>query len=151
MNWTSFLLASLLLIAIFVQDATPAIILVEWTTASEVETAGFHLYRSEAPAGPFVRVSHQLIPAANDPLVGHTYVFTDTQALPGHTYYYRLEEVEMNGKAIQHGPIVVRSRHPAPIPMGVILLLLFGAAWALVPHILTRFLNYRNSSEDHRQ
>ncbi|MGQ9491610.1 MAG: hypothetical protein ACUVR4_00790 [Anaerolineae bacterium] len=46
---------------------------IEWRTETEINTAGFNLYRSESPAGPFdVKVNDQLIPPAADPLTGKT-------------------------------------------------------------------------------
>jgi hypothetical protein len=80
---------------------------VEWSTASELDTAGFNLYRGESQAGPFTRLNSELIPGASDPLVGGTYVYTDTNVIPGHTYYYRLEDVDTTGAANQEGVVQV--------------------------------------------
>lgn len=77
--------------------ATPPIITVEWSTASELNTAGYNIYRSLSPDEPGVRLNTALIPASPDPLVGGSYVYTDTQVTSGQTYYYRLEEVETDG------------------------------------------------------
>jgi len=84
-----------------------AAVIVEWTTASELNTAGFNLYRSESPDGPFTRINDHLIPASPDPLIGGSYVFTDTNVVAGYTYYYQLEDVEFNGTTTRHGPIEV--------------------------------------------
>ncbi|GAB4567566.1 MAG: hypothetical protein Kow0047_19810 [Anaerolineae bacterium] len=86
-----------------------ASVVVEWTTETEVDTAGFNLYRSESPDGPYVKVNDTLIPASPDPLTGGHYVYTDTQVIAGRTYYYQLEDVEISGQATRHGPIVVRA------------------------------------------
>jgi len=90
-------------------------VLVEWTTESEVETAGFNLYRSESPAGPYVKVNPVLIPGASDPLLGGRYVYTDTDVVAGRTYYYKLEDVELDGATTLHGPIevVAEAAHPS--------------------------------------
>ena len=87
--------------------AGPSVVLVEWTTESEVETAGFNLYRSESPDGPYVKVNPDLIPGASDPLLGGHYVYTDTDVVAGRTYYYKLEDVELDGTTTLHGPIEV--------------------------------------------
>ncbi len=70
---------------------------IEWTTASELNTAGFNVYRSDSPEGSAVRINQELIPASTDPLAGGMYQFIDKNAQPGRTYYYALEDVETNG------------------------------------------------------
>ena len=83
---------------------------VEWTTETEMNTAGFNLYRGESADGPFdVKVNDQLIPPAADPLTGGKYQYVDKTAKAGVTYYYRLEEVERNGGTNDFGPISVRA------------------------------------------
>ena len=91
-----------------------AVVLVEWTTETEVETAGFNLYRSESPAGPYVKVNPALIPGASDPLLGGRYVYTDTNVIAGRTYYYKLEDVELDGAITLHGPIEVVAEASSP-------------------------------------
>jgi len=82
---------------------------VEWTTESEVNTAGFNLYRGESPGGPFdVKVNQQLIPPATDSLLGGEYTYLDKTALLGRTYYYRLEEIEKSGETNIYGPVEAR-------------------------------------------
>lgn len=85
----------------------PGPVIVEWTTATELNTAGFNLYRSENAAGPFVKINEQMIPASSDSLVGGKYRFEDTTVMPGKTYYYQLEDVEYGGITTRHGPLVV--------------------------------------------
>jgi hypothetical protein len=81
---------------------------VEWSTETEMNTAGFNLYRGESADGPFdVKVNEQLIPSAADPLTGGKYQYVDKTARAGITYYYRLEEVERNGSTNTFGPISV--------------------------------------------
>ena len=83
---------------------------VEWSTETEMNTAGFNLYRGESADGPFdVKVNDQLIPPAADPLTGGKYQYVDKTARAGVTYYYRLEEVERNGGTNNFGPISVRA------------------------------------------
>jgi hypothetical protein len=77
--------------------ATPEVILT-WTTESEVETAGFHVYRATAEEGPYERVTHALIPSSGDPFTRSSYEFRDIRVEPGHTYYYQLEELETTGR-----------------------------------------------------
>jgi hypothetical protein len=80
-------------------------VIVEWTTESEFNLAGFNVYRSENPGGSFLRLNGALIPASSDPVVRGRYVYTDTTAVAGGTYYYKLEDVELDGGSTMHGPI----------------------------------------------
>lgn len=70
---------------------------IEWTTASELNTVGFNVYRRESMDGPETRINPELIPASTDPLQGGSYQFIDKAVEPGRTYYYELEDVEING------------------------------------------------------
>ena len=92
----------------------PSVVVVEWTTESEVDMAGFNLYRSESPDGPYVKVNATLIPGASDPLLGGKYAYTDTNVVAGRTYYYKLEDVELDGTTTLHGPIEVVAEASSP-------------------------------------
>jgi hypothetical protein len=83
---------------------------VEWATETELNTAGFDLYRSESPDGPFdVKVNDRMIAPSNDPLTGGKYQYVDKTAAPGVTYYYELREIEKGGAVNKYGPISVQA------------------------------------------
>ena len=86
-----------------VRFGSPARIVVTWETASEVDTAGFFLYRGESPDGLFPLLIETPIPAQGDPLVGSSYRYEDRDVAWGRRYFYQLEEVERSG---------VRNRFP---------------------------------------
>jgi hypothetical protein len=88
-----------------VATSAPGTVLLEWTTESEVNLAGFNIYRSNSPDGPYAKLNETLIPASPDPVTGGSYSYTDSAAEPGVTYYYKLEDVELDGTATKHGPI----------------------------------------------
>jgi len=99
-----------LLIIMLALSGCAAPVRVEWSTETEMNTAGFNLYRGESVDGPFdVKVNDQLIPPAADPLTGGKYQYGDKTARAGITYYYRLEEVERNGGTNNFGPVGVRA------------------------------------------
>jgi hypothetical protein len=75
----------------------PSRIVVTWETVSEVDTAGFALYRGESPDGPFLPITETPISAKGDPLVGASYQYEDRGLVWGRRYFYRLEEVERSG------------------------------------------------------
>ncbi|MCB9422913.1 MAG: hypothetical protein H6667_24145 [Ardenticatenaceae bacterium] len=69
---------------------------VEWNTATELQTAGFNLYRSPAADGEFVQINDKLIPSQGDGLTGASYTYRDKSVTSGETFYYLLEEVELD-------------------------------------------------------
>lgn len=69
---------------------------IEWDTATEMETAGFYLYRSRSPDGEFAVINDSLIPSKGDSFSGATYSYVDVDVKAGDTYYYILEEVELD-------------------------------------------------------
>ncbi len=98
------------LVIFLISAATPPAITVKWSTASELNTAGFNILRSDNPNGPFARLNAEVIPPSPDPLVGGSYVYTDTNVAPGQTYYYQLEEVESGGVTAPQGTVVATAQ-----------------------------------------
>jgi hypothetical protein len=82
-------------------------IIIEWVTASELNTAGFNVYRSTSPVGPPLKLNAQLIPSSSDPLTGASYKYTDRGLSPGTTYYYFVEEIESDGTQNRYEAIQV--------------------------------------------
>lgn len=82
-------------------------VIVQWETASEHNTLGFHVFRFDETSGDFRSVTSGLLPALLTDTRGGTYSLVDSGALPGATYQYKLVEVERNGKQITYGPITV--------------------------------------------
>jgi hypothetical protein len=101
---------SILLALVVLLGACSAPVRVTWKTESEMNTAGFNLYRGTSPSGPFeTKVNQDLIPPSADPLTGKEYTYVDQTAQSGVTYYYELQEVEQNGAVNRFGPISVRA------------------------------------------
>lgn len=74
-----------------------------WKTATEVDNAGFNLYRAGSKGGNYTKVNNTLIPAKGNATSGARYRFVDE---PGEgTFYYQLEDVDYNGKSTMHGPV----------------------------------------------
>jgi len=103
---------------------------VEWSTETDINTAGFNLYRGESPDGPFdIKVNAELISASPDPVSGGKHSFIDRTARPGVIYYYRLEEVEKTGQVSSHGPIQARAASfnwQQALVLGVLALVVLG-------------------------
>jgi CshA-type fibril repeat protein len=83
---------------------------VEWSTATEVDTQGFHLWRSETDdRSQAVRITEEMIEAQGSLLSGAEYVFIDGPLQPDTQYYYWLQEIETNGSATEFGPATGRT------------------------------------------
>jgi hypothetical protein len=93
------LLAAAIIIS---QLANPTPIRIDWETETEIDTAGFNVYRSEQPAGDFELLNDVLIPSSGDATSGSSYSFVDSNVAAGETYYYRLEDVELDNSREQH-------------------------------------------------
>ncbi len=78
---------------------------VTWETATELDNAGFNLYRSTDKAGKTTMVNNEVIAAAGDELKGSSYSFRDRDVMVGVTYYYWLEDVDLFGAAARYGPV----------------------------------------------
>ena len=77
----------------FVKDE----VVINWTTESELNNAGFNIYRSTSRAKNFQRINTKLIQGAGTTGQRSTYQFIDKTAQPDISYYYRLEDVELSG------------------------------------------------------
>jgi hypothetical protein len=125
---------SLIIHALFYFDK--AEIIIEWTTASELDTVGFNLLRAETQEGPFKQINTNLIPAGSDSLTGNNYTFTDRSVHNGVTYYYMLEEIELTSETSHHGPIIVKAGNNSRLEFLIGFSLIAGAI--IYIFILTR-------------
>ncbi len=94
----------------FTAEASAGRVTLAWETGTELDNAGFNLYRATAEDGPYTRINDALIAAEGDPVSGARYSFLDT---PGYgTFYYRLEDVDYYGVSTPHGPVAVTVTRP---------------------------------------
>ena len=73
-------------------------VVVRWTTESELDNAGFNIYRSETRNGEFKQVNAQLIQGAGTTGERNVYKWVDTTAKPDVVYYYQIEDVSFSGE-----------------------------------------------------
>ena len=73
-------------------------VVIRWTTESELDNAGFNIYRSESRNGEFKQVNEQLIQGKGTTAERSTYKWVDTSAKPGVEYYYQIEDVSFAGE-----------------------------------------------------
>jgi hypothetical protein len=78
--------------------------MIMWETGTELDNAGFNLYRAASLEGPWTKINTSLIVAEGDPLSGASYTFVD---MPGRgNFYYRLEDVDYFGLSTEHDPVL---------------------------------------------
>ncbi len=73
-------------------------VVITWSSASELDTAGFNLLRGTSPRGPFVKINAHLIPPSPDPLLGGEYTYKDGTAYSHGPSYYLLQTVTSRGE-----------------------------------------------------
>ena len=76
-----------------------------WITASEIDTAGFNIYRSTEENGAYEKINSALIKATGSAGAGAAYRFVDSAVKNRKTYWYKLEDVDVNGKSAMNGPV----------------------------------------------
>ena len=83
-------------------------VVVEWETSAEINTWGFHLYRSaDGVRAHAVRVTAALMPAQGRGSGGAAYAWTDLDADPRQRYTYWLQEIEVSGAVQEYGPATI--------------------------------------------
>ena len=92
--------------------ATPKFskVIIQWSTEAEIDNAGFNLYRSESEDGEYIKINDSLIPAQGSSTQGASYEFIDNDVKNRKTYYYKLEDIDLNGISTMHGPVSATPR-----------------------------------------
>lgn len=89
----------------FSAQANRGKVTLNWKTGTEINNAGFNVYRSSGLDGARSKVNGGIIAAAGEAVSGASYRFADA---PGYgVFYYWLEDVEFTGIATLHGPLQV--------------------------------------------
>ncbi len=103
-------------LAFFTADATEAGVTLAWETVSELDNAGFNIYRADAADGSWAQLNAALIPAAAPgSSAGNAYTWTDAGVTPGAGYWYALEDVALNGSVTRHAPVAVTISQPTAV------------------------------------
>jgi hypothetical protein len=80
-----------------------------WTTESELNNAGFMIYRSENSDKHYEEIAsykyYNQLKGAGTTSIRRVYRFRDESARNNTTYWYKLYDVDFNGAAREHGPI----------------------------------------------
>jgi len=78
-----------------------------WTTESELDNAGFHIYRSLDEEGEFQRINATLIPTHGNQANIQFYTYEDIRVNNEQTYYYKISDEDINGFETMHNFLVV--------------------------------------------
>ncbi|MBI2471525.1 MAG: hypothetical protein HYV59_09830 [Planctomycetes bacterium] len=85
------------------------VVTLQWETATEIDNAGFNLYRSRMKDGNYKKINEGLIVSTGGQTEGASYRYEDIPPASG-TYYYKLEDVDSNGASAMHGPLKMKVR-----------------------------------------
>ena len=89
-------------------------ILVAWRTSSEFDSVGFNLYRSSSASAPQTLLG--FVPSqAPGGTQGASYAWQDFDVTPGITGYYWLEEIDLSGATLLHGPVSATYQDPTVV------------------------------------
>ncbi len=126
-------------------------VLVTWETVSELQNAGFNLYRTTTANPPAAANLLAFVPSQGPGSTqGFAYSHQDDAVTAGQTYWYWLEDVEFSGATTLHGPVSVVFAAPTAVTLDslnaspaaaagslsllalpAVVSLALGAAWAL--------------------
>ncbi|MBI5076232.1 MAG: DUF11 domain-containing protein [Nitrospirae bacterium] len=82
-------------------------LVVQWTTSSETDTAGFYLFRFDGKSGSYRQINSGLLPALITSQQGGTYSLIDNGASLTGSNTYLLMEIEGKGGKNTYGPFTV--------------------------------------------
>jgi hypothetical protein len=85
-------------------------VILEWTTESELDNAGFNVLRAESDEGEYVKINAALIPAKGSLTQGASYAFVDSGVRAWKPYWYKIEDLDLAGNSTMHGPVKVSPR-----------------------------------------
>jgi hypothetical protein len=80
-------------------------VLLEWAMETELDNAGFNIWRSDEKDGDYARINPYFIPAEGEAGFGAEYSYTDYDVQNGVIYYYKLEDIDIYGQSTFHGPV----------------------------------------------
>ena len=81
-------------------------ILIQWTTETEPNNAGFNIFRSQNESSDYLKINENLIPARGNAMSGASYSYLNMLHEAGN-YYYKLQSVSLTGDTSFYGPVSV--------------------------------------------
>ena len=109
-NWDVICETTLIKLSSFAATPKSEKVILQWNTESEIDNAGFNIYRATAEDGEYIKINSALIAAEGSSTQGTNYEFIDYGLKNGKTYYYKLEDIDLNGSGTLHGPVSATPR-----------------------------------------
>ncbi len=135
-------------LASFAAQAQTDHVLVTWETVSELNNAGFNLYRSDTVGGVQTLLANVASQAPGG-TSGAMYSHIDSAVTAGETYWYWLEAVDLNGATTMFEPVSVTFQTPTAVTLsglsadagssGTLFLLLATVALVVLAAVYARF------------
>jgi hypothetical protein len=104
-------------LASFQVEAQAGQVLVAWETVSEVDNAGFNLYRGLQADGSDRSLLTYVPSQAPGSTQGAAYSYEDAAVEAGQTYWYWLEDVDLSGATTLHGPVSATVQAPTAVTL----------------------------------
>jgi hypothetical protein len=82
------------------------LVVLQWTTQTEVDNKGFYIYRALSVGGAYSKVNQEIIPGAGDWYLPRDYEYKDTGLSNGTAYYYRLVSVTYGNQLSNYDRVV---------------------------------------------
>jgi hypothetical protein len=101
-------------LANFTAEGQAGQVLVSWETVSEIDNAGFSLYRSDSAAGPQTLLGYTPSQAPGS-TQGAAYSYVDAAVEAGQTYWYWLEDVDLAGATTLHELVSATVQTPTAV------------------------------------
>ncbi|MFC1591264.1 hypothetical protein ACFL43_01945 [Thermodesulfobacteriota bacterium] len=101
---------TLINLAVFEAQPASGRVTLIWETASEIDNAGFNIYRAASENGQYTKINKSVFSAEGSPVEGAAYAFVDNDVQNRSTYYYKLEDIDANGASTMHGPVSATPR-----------------------------------------
>ena len=92
-------------------------VVVSWETVSEIDNAGFTLYRGLLDDGGDQALLANVPSQSPGSTQGAAYSYVDAAVEPGQTYWYWLEDVDLAGATTLHGPVSATVQTPTAVSL----------------------------------
>ncbi len=93
-------------------------VVVTWETVSEINNAGFNLYRGLQADGSDRALLTYVASQAPGSTQGAFYSYEDVAVEVGQTYWYWLEDIDLSGATTLHGPVSATVQAPTAVTLG---------------------------------
>jgi len=100
-----FQVQTLITLSSFTSVAKAGQVILKWVTESEIDNAGFNIYRATSEYGEYIKINASLITTKGSPTQGASYEFADKDVKLWKRAYYKLEDIDLNGNSTMHGPV----------------------------------------------